>query len=176
MRIAVKRAFEEAFILRHIRHLDDDHEVRWPGDEIALRHLRTIEHRALEALHDIGGSANELDLRDHGRLRAEGLRIDKADIALDHLGITQAADASQADRRRHADPARQFEIGQAIIVLERRQDAPVDAIEFDQAAMPPAAFQSGKTASNNRKDWKPRAAECANPDGKARLGCFHAGP
>ena len=72
----------------------------------------------------------EADQAEGDDVQAERRAVEHGAIAADDAAFLQPLDAAQAWRRRNADPARQFDIGDAAVVLQFAQDLPVDGIEI----------------------------------------------
>src|SRR5262244_855097 len=77
---------------------------------------------------------------DHGEDRdliAEALLVEQRPIALDVTGLFERAHAAQAGRRGDTDPAREFHVGDAAVVLQFFENLTVDGIESRGHSWPP---------------------------------------
>jgi hypothetical protein len=68
---------------------------------------------------------------------AKQLLVEQRAVALDVAGLLEGAHPPQAGRRRDADPAGKFHIGDSAVVLEFPQDIAVDGVEAGRHGKPP---------------------------------------
>src|SRR5262249_17554318 len=106
-----------------------EYEINFAGQHPAFPHQRLCAHEFFEC-NEIGFRlAREMHHREDRDLVAKLFLIQQRAIPLDVPGLFQRADPTQTGRRRNADAACQFDIGDAAVCLQLLEYLEVDGIE-----------------------------------------------
>ena len=119
----------EVVVLGHVADADHHEIVGIPGDEVALHHLRTTHHLALEILQQVLALALQRDRGEDDQGAPDLDRIHQRHVAGDDALLAQAPDPPVAGGRRDADPLRQRLVGDLVVLLQQGQDLAVDGVE-----------------------------------------------
>ena len=122
----------------------------------AFAHQRLLAHIGLEGIEVGFRLARQMHHGEGDELVAEPLLVEQAAIALDEARLLQRPHPPQTGRRRNADPARQFHIGDAAVVLQFGEDFQVDRIEASEHAFGTPRFRDRYSPSERSHERKLR--------------------
>jgi hypothetical protein len=120
---------QEAFIGSEVRHHDFGEEVRHPRDHVAGDDLRHGGEHLLVQPRVLLRVLLDPDFHEHREAEPDGLAVEQGTVAANDALRLQPLDPAQAGRRREADRLGDVDIGPAAVLLQRRDDPPVDGIE-----------------------------------------------
>jgi hypothetical protein len=121
----------EAPVVGNIRRNHPHHGVAVAQHQVALQHLRQLDHLGQEMTDCVLVLRLQPDTREQGQALADLRRVEHRHVMVDHPGLLQQPHPPQARRGRQPDLPRQVVVRHPPVTLQRPQDTPVDVIQHD---------------------------------------------
>ena len=161
---------------------DTQHEVATTADHVAAAHFRPRGHVLFEFREHRLGLAVQPDQRVEGDLVAQQLGIELCMVVPDIPGLFERTHTAETGRCRNTGTARQLDIGDPALIAQVSEDATINCIEFDLAALGSflgdiaSGFTIGHTCIVSRAaEDLPQAGALWESSGRVPNSCLFAG-
>ncbi len=110
---------------------DPQQKVRLSHHRVALENFRVLTHRLFEAQQRVATVSHQFHMGENGYVQPNFLAVEKGDSLADDTQLLQAAHASPAGRRGHAEPLGDIRGREVTVLLNEVQDSQITAIELN---------------------------------------------